>query len=75
MVFRLHSESTLNFIHRTVYFIVLGSPLQFTICAFFQLSIDIAIIVQWFVYGTAPPMSVLLSEEDELEQALALGDE
>lgn len=33
------------------------------------------IIVQRVIYGNAPPMSALLAEEDELEQALALAED
>jgi hypothetical protein len=74
-----------------VYFFLRDSPLQFKVCAIFQLSIDIgeysvlglalslidvfsAIVFQRFQYGTAPPATVLLAEED-LEQALALAEE
>ncbi|CAA7269273.1 unnamed protein product [Cyclocybe aegerita] len=60
---------------KTVYFFLQHSPLQFKVCAVFQLSIDVAIIFQRFVYGNAPPMSVLLEEGDELERALALSEE
>jgi len=59
---------------KTVYFFAQGSPLQFKICAIFQLSVDIAIIGQRVLYGNAPP-SAVLTEEDELEQALALAEE
>ncbi|KAN0121181.1 hypothetical protein V8E52_003769 [Russula decolorans] len=59
---------------KTVYFFVQGSPLQFKICAIFQVSVDIAIILQRLSYGNAPP-STALAEEDELEQALALAEE
>ncbi|KAH9975867.1 hypothetical protein BGW80DRAFT_1168805 [Lactifluus volemus] len=59
---------------KTVYFFAQGSPLQFKICAIFQLSVDIAIIVQRLVYGNAPPPSIL-EEGDDLEQALALSEE
>ncbi|KAH9004646.1 hypothetical protein EDB86DRAFT_2884615 [Lactarius hatsudake] len=59
---------------KTVYFFAQGSPLQFKICAIFQLSVDIAIIGQRLVYGNAPPLASL-AEEDDLEQALALAEE
>jgi len=59
---------------KTVYFFAQGSPLQFKICAIFQLSVDIAIIGQRLLYGNAPP-SAALTDEDELEQALALAEE
>jgi len=59
---------------KTVYFFLQDSPLQFKVCGIFQLSIDIAIVVQRLVYGNAPPMSVLIDEADELEQALALNE-
>ena len=76
---------------RTVYFFLQHSPLQFKVCAIFQLSVDLgklqkslvwrgaeisaAIVVQRIVYGNKPPMSAILNEEDELEQALALAEE
>ncbi|CDO73251.1 hypothetical protein BN946_scf185008.g13 [Trametes cinnabarina] len=59
---------------KTVYFFVQNSPLQFKVCAIFQLSIDCAILVQRLVYGNAPPASALM-EEDDVEQALALAEE
>jgi hypothetical protein len=59
---------------KTIYFFAQGSPLQFKVCAIFQLSVDIAIVVQRLVYGNAPPPATL-AEEDELEQALALAEE
>jgi len=59
---------------KTVYFFAQGSPLQFKICAIFQLSVDIAIIGQRLIYGNAPPPA-MLAEEDDLEQALALAEE
>ena len=71
-----------------MYFFVQHSPLQFQVCAIFQLSIDFgqfihhfkyfvlthatAIIVQRLYYGTAMPVVVV--EEDDLEQALVLAD-
>ncbi|KAF8998594.1 hypothetical protein BDQ17DRAFT_1283352 [Cyathus striatus] len=59
----------------TVYFFLQHSPIQFKVCAIFQLSIDVAIVIQRFMYGNDPPLSTLLNEEDELEQALALAEE
>jgi len=59
---------------KTAYFFWQGSPIQFKACAVFQLSIDFAIVVQRVLYGNAAPPSVLLDDED-LEQALALGEE
>jgi len=60
---------------KTVYFFVKHNPLQFQVCAIFQLSIDIAIVLQRCIYGAAPPFSVLVGEDDDLEQALALGED
>ncbi|KAI0820386.1 hypothetical protein BC628DRAFT_1397911 [Trametes gibbosa] len=59
---------------KTVYFFLQGSPLQFKVCAIFQLSIDCAIIFQRLMYGNAPPATVLI-EDDDIEQALALSEE
>ncbi|KAJ7090565.1 hypothetical protein C8R43DRAFT_1050233 [Mycena crocata] len=59
---------------KTAYFFWQGSPIQFKACAVFQLSIDLAIVIQRVLYGNAPPLSVLLDDED-LEQALALAEE
>jgi len=59
---------------KTAYFFWQGSPIQFKACAVFQLSIDLAIVLQRIIYGNAPPLSVLLDDED-LEQALALAEE
>ncbi|KAH9479626.1 Solute carrier family 66 member 2 [Psilocybe cubensis] len=60
---------------KTVYFFLQHTPLQFQVCAIFQLSIDLAIIGQRITYGNKPPISAILTEEDELEQALVLGQE
>jgi len=60
---------------KTVYYFLQHSPLQFKVCAIFQLSIDCVIIGQQAVYGNAAPISVLLQEDDELEQALSLAEE
>ncbi|KAI0272653.1 hypothetical protein BC834DRAFT_857734 [Gloeopeniophorella convolvens] len=59
---------------KTIYFFVQGLPLQFKICAIFQLSVDFAIVAQRIAYGNAPPPTAL-TEEDDLEQALALAEE
>ncbi|KAJ3745486.1 hypothetical protein DFH05DRAFT_1396613 [Lentinula detonsa] len=59
---------------KTVYFFLQGSPLQFRVCAVFQLSVDFAILGQRIMYGNPPPPPVL-SEEEDLEQALALAEE
>jgi hypothetical protein len=59
---------------KTVYFMQ-KTPLQFQICAIFQLSVDVAILVQRITYGTAAPMTVLMDEDDELERALALAED
>ncbi|KAF7430594.1 hypothetical protein PC9H_006302 [Pleurotus ostreatus] len=58
---------------KTWYFFNEGSPLQFKVCAIFQLSIDFVIVAQRFIYGNAPPETVL--PDDDLEQALALEDD
>lgn len=57
---------------KTVYFFMQNSPLQFKVCAIFQLSVDCAIVIQRLMYGNAPPAATLLADEDELEEALAL---
>ncbi|EJF64172.1 hypothetical protein DICSQDRAFT_53698 [Dichomitus squalens LYAD-421 SS1] len=59
---------------KTVYFFLQGSPLQFKVCAIFQLSIDCAIVLQRIWYGNAPPATALMEDED-IEQALALDEE
>ncbi|KAI6149731.1 hypothetical protein BKA82DRAFT_14751 [Pisolithus tinctorius] len=59
---------------KTAYFFVQGSPLQFKVCALFQLSVDFIIVVQRLYYGNAPPQATLLEQED-LEEALALAEE
>ncbi|GJE91109.1 hypothetical protein PsYK624_072580 [Phanerochaete sordida] len=59
---------------KTVYFFLQNSPLQFKVCAIFQLSVDIAIVCQRLYYGVPIPPAVL-QEEDDLEQALALAEE
>ncbi|RXW23960.1 hypothetical protein EST38_g1882 [Candolleomyces aberdarensis] len=60
---------------KTVYFFMQHSPLQFKVCAIFQLSVDLAIVVQRIVYGNQPPLSAILNDEDDFEQALALAEE
>jgi len=57
---------------KVVYFFLQHSPLQFQVCAVFQLSIDFVIIIQRLYYGAAMP--VVIVEEDDLEQALVLAD-
>ncbi|KAL6300039.1 hypothetical protein BKA93DRAFT_803682 [Sparassis latifolia] len=59
---------------KTVYFFVQKSPLQFKVCAIFQLSIDCAIVAQRIIFGNAIPATTL-REEDDIEQALALAEE
>jgi len=60
---------------KTVYFFLQGSPLQFKVCAVFQLSVDCVIILQRLYYGNAAPPATL-EEGDDLEQeALALSEE
>jgi len=59
---------------KTVYFFLQSSPLQFKVCAIFQLSVDFAIVIQRLIYGNSPPPTALVDEED-LEQALALAEE
>ncbi|KAH9935861.1 uncharacterized protein BXZ73DRAFT_89360 [Epithele typhae] len=56
---------------KTVYFFLQELPLQFKVCAIFQLSIDCAIVIQRLMYGNAPPPTVLM-DDDDVEQALAL---
>ncbi|KAG6335805.1 hypothetical protein ID866_3283 [Astraeus odoratus] len=59
---------------KTAYFFLQGSPMQFKVCAIFQLTADFIIVLQRLYYGNAPPASALL-EDDGLEQALALAEE
>jgi len=58
---------------KTIYFFLQHSPLQFKVCAVFQLSVDCAIVAQRLVYGNSPPLSVL-ADDDELEEALSLAE-
>jgi len=60
---------------KTVYFFLQHTPLQFQVCAVFQLSIDLVIIGQRIIYGNAAPISAILAEDDELEQALVLAED
>ncbi|KAK1215481.1 hypothetical protein PQX77_021915 [Marasmius sp. AFHP31] len=60
--------------YKTVYFFVKQSPLQFKVCAIFQLSVDVAIVIQRVIFGNKPPPTVL-PDENDLEQALALSEE
>ncbi|KNZ71635.1 PQ-loop repeat-containing protein 1 [Termitomyces sp. J132] len=57
---------------KTAYFFLQNSPLQFKVCAIFQLSVDCAIVIQRVSYGNAPPITALLTDEDDLEEALVL---
>ncbi|KZV89540.1 hypothetical protein EXIGLDRAFT_721233 [Exidia glandulosa HHB12029] len=59
---------------KTGYFFWQGSPIQFQACAIFQLSIDVAIVVQRLVYGSAPP-AFALTDDDDIEEALRLAEE
>ncbi|KAI0321018.1 hypothetical protein OF83DRAFT_1101574 [Amylostereum chailletii] len=59
---------------KLVYFFLQSSPLQFKVCAVFQLSIDFAIVAQRLIYGNKAPPTVL-EDDDDLEQALALAEE
>ena len=40
-----------------------------------QLGYVVAIVSQRCIYGAAPPFSVLAGDDDDLEQALALGED
>lgn len=81
-------------LNRTAYFFLHDNPLQFKVCAIFQLSIDCgnrpyffclfyilhpnisaAIIMQRILYGNAPPATSAILDDDDLEQALVLGEE
>jgi len=61
--------------YKVAYFFINDSPIQFKVCAIFQLSIDMMIVIQRIAYGNAPPDSALLQAEDDLEQALVLSEE
>ncbi|OBZ66413.1 PQ-loop repeat-containing protein 1 [Grifola frondosa] len=56
----------------STYFFLQDSPLQFKVCAIFQLSVDCAIVLQRLYYGNAVPAAALLGD---IEQALALAEE
>lgn len=58
---------------KTVYFFLQGSPLQFQVCAVFQLSIDFMIVAQRIIYGNSP--TTYMPAEDDLEEALRLAEE
>ncbi|KAG9123523.1 hypothetical protein FRC07_014834, partial [Ceratobasidium sp. 392] len=58
--------------YKTIYFFLQNSPLQFKVCAIFQLSIDFVIVAQRIVYGNKPP--VVHPDVDEIEQALRLDE-
>jgi len=61
-------------VFKTGYFILQKSPIQFIVCAIFQVSIDFAIVLQRVAYGKAAPVTPS-DEEDILEQALRLEEE
>jgi len=61
--------------YKVAYFFIHDSPIQFKVCAIFQLSVDMMIVIQRVLYGNAPPDSTLMQTEDDLEQALALSEE
>jgi len=58
---------------KAVYFFLQHSPLQFQVCAVFQLSADVAIVLQRFIYGNSP--QTYIPDEDDLEEALRLAEE
>ncbi|KAG8951820.1 hypothetical protein FRC04_005512 [Tulasnella sp. 424] len=58
---------------KTVYFFLQGSPLQFQVCAVFQLSVDFMIVAQRFIYGNSP--TTYMPADDDLEEALRLAEE
>ncbi|CAE6478060.1 unnamed protein product [Rhizoctonia solani] len=59
--------------YKTVYFFLQSSPLQFKVCAIFQLSIDFAIVAQRIYYGNKLP--AILPDIDDIEQALRLDED
>jgi len=61
--------------YKVAYFFIHDSPIQFKVCAIFQLSVDMMIVVQRIFYGNAPPDSTALPMEDDLEEALVLSEE
>jgi hypothetical protein len=62
-------------IKRTIYFFVKSNPIQFRVCAIFQLSIDLLIVFQRYYYGAEPREGLLASDIDDLEAALQLEGE
>lgn len=68
-------HSTNGNIHRTIYFFVKANPIQFRVCAVFQLSIDFLIVAQRLYYGAEPREGLLSSDIDDLEAALRLEGE
>lgn len=58
--------------YKTLYFFLQHSPLQFKICAIFQLTTDCIIVLQRLRYGNAPPAVTAATDEAELEEALVL---
>ncbi|KAF9648952.1 hypothetical protein BDM02DRAFT_3269096 [Thelephora ganbajun] len=61
--------------YKVAYFFIRDSPIQFKVCAIFQLSVDMVIVVQRILYRNAPSDLTFLPTEDDLEQALALSEE
>jgi len=59
---------------KTIYFFLQASPLPFKVCAIFQLSIDLVIVLQRLYYGIPIPATSLM-DDDDVEQALALSEE
>jgi len=57
---------------KTVYFFVKANPIQFRVCAVFQLAIDFLILFQRIYYGAEPKESLLTTDIDDLEAALRL---
>ncbi|XP_046334948.1 solute carrier family 66 member 2-like isoform X1 [Haliotis rufescens] len=52
---------TMGDIFKTIYFILRSSPAQFWICGMLQVSIDISIFVQVYMYRHHPPAKVIKS--------------
>ena len=50
---------------KTVYFFLKDNPLQFKVCAIFQLSVDVAICAQRVIYGNKPPAAVVTDRSEE----------
>jgi len=57
--------------YKTVYFFALHSPIQFKVCASFQLATDFIIVLQRLVYGNE---EVKYVEDEGLEEALRLAE-